>query len=146
MQHAVSIRPQRGHTALRVLLFDTPQREVASALTPPWPRWMRRMYDLEEASNEKIAAEQGETTASAAVSALATRLKHRLDVIAFAVGVLEGLQWEVELIDDALIASARMTPYQARHVLEDAGVAGPLSAVCELDDAGWPRMWYGGDG
>ncbi len=106
---------------------------------------MTRLYELEQAQNPDVDASAGEVTASAAVSALSNRLRHRLELIAFCTGGLEELGWEVELVDDVLIATARTTPYDARHALEDAGVAGPLCAVSELDDSGWPRLWYGGD-
>lgn len=140
-----AVQPAPGMTAVRLHLFDEPGEELARALKPPWPRWMRRLYELEESSNAAIDAEQEEITASAATSAVSNALHHRLGIVSFVAGVLEGLGWEIELRGNDLVASARLTPYEARRILEDEGVAGPMCAVSELDDSGWPRMWYGGD-
>lgn len=140
-----AVQPGPGMTAVRLHLFDEPGEELARALKPPWPRWMRRLYELEESSNEAIDTGHAEVTASAATSAVSEALRHRLDLVAFVAAVLEGLGWEIELRGNDLVATARMTPYEARRVLEDEGVAGPMCAVCDMDEAGWPRMWYGGD-
>ena len=140
-----AVQPGPGMTAVRLHLFDAPGEELARALKPPWPRWMRRLYELEENSNAAIDTGQEEVTASAATSAVSNALRHRLEMVSFVAAVLEGLGWDIELSGNDLIASARMTPYAARRVLEDQGVAGPMCAVSDMDESGWPRMWYGGD-
>ena len=140
-----AVEPGRGITAVRLHLFDSPGDELRRALQPPWPRWMRRLYELEESGNAAIDAQQDEVTASAAASALSNSLRHRLGMVAFVAGVLEQLGWQIELRGNDLIATARMTPYDARRLLEDEGVAGPMCIVSDMDDSGWPRMWYGGD-
>jgi hypothetical protein len=135
-----------GVVAVRIHLFERAIEEVRHALHPPWPRWVRRLYGLEQASDPEIDVEEGETTIPAAISALATGLKHRLDTVSFVAQALMELGFEIELSgDDSLVATARMSPSAARTLLELHGVAGPMLNVCDVDDSGWPRMWYGGD-
>lgn len=142
---ATLVQPPRGRVALRLVLFEAADKELADALLPPWPRWMKRMYELEQGSNEQVDPDAAEVPASAALSTLSEKLKHRLDLLSFVCGVLEENGWHIELDGEALIATARMNPYEARHMLDDVGVAGPMSFVTDLDDSGWPRLWYGGD-
>ena len=135
-----------GVVAVRIRLFDRAVDELRRALQPPWPRWVRRLYGLERAADPDIDVEEGETTIPAALSALATGLKHRLDTVAFVAQALMELGFDLELSgDDSVVARARMHPAAARDLLELNGVAGPMINVCDLDDSGWPRMWYGGD-
>ena len=132
---------------MRVLLFGSAADELQRALQPPWPRWMRRLYGIEERSSAGIDVSEGETTIPAAVSAIGTKLRHRLDLAAFVTQGLEDCGFELELDPpDGVLATARMTPAAARDLLDRQGMAGPMCAVCELDSSGWPRMWYGGDG
>jgi hypothetical protein len=132
---------------LRLYLFDSPSAELRQALHPPWPDWMGALYELEQASNPRVDVDfdtgSGEVTASAAVSALANELRHRLDVVAFVCGALETLAWEIRLDGDTLLATALLTPEQARAQLEDHGVAGPLCKVTDIDEQGWPRLILG---
>ena len=145
VESQLAVSPPPGFTALRLHLFDTPAQELARLLAEPWPRWMERLVEMEEGTKRETAAESEETQASVAVTSLSHDLTHRLGIVAFAASVLEELGWSIELRGHHLVASARMTPYEARHLLEDAGVAGTMCAVSEIDDSGWPRMWYGGD-
>jgi hypothetical protein len=135
----VSLPP--GRVGLRLRLFDAPSEELSRLLRPPWPRWMRRLYELEEATSEHTDVGAGVVSASAAVAALKESLRKRLDVLSWCLDVLESLGWELELEGDVLLATAAMTPAEARRQLEDAGAAGPMCLVSDLDDAGWPRVW-----
>ncbi|MFN2581525.1 MAG: hypothetical protein ABR498_02145 [Candidatus Dormibacteria bacterium] len=130
------LRPGRCAVVLRV--FDSPSKELRDALHPPWPNWMARLYEAEARTDAGIDVSEGVTTVSAAVSALKDKLAHRLDVLSFVCGALQDLGWDVALDGEALIATAEMTPEQARRQLDDAGVAGPMCVVADLDDHGWP--------
>lgn len=143
---AATVQPLRlapGRCGVRLHLFGTPAAELQGAMHPPWPRWMKRLYELEQATGGEIDVEEGVVTVSAAVSALKDKLALRLDVLAWVLGALDELGWEVELDGDTLVATAAMTPADARLVLEDAGVAGPMCAVTDLDSSGWPWIWSG---
>jgi len=129
----------RGAVMLRMHLYLRPGEEVARALKPPWPRWMRRLYELERLGG---AAEPGgeEVSISAAIGAVATRLKHRLELVSWCAGALEQIGWEVAMDGDDVVASKVTLPELARIELEDHGIYGPMSKVCDLDDNGLPRI------
>jgi hypothetical protein len=134
-----------GKVGIRLVLFASPLEELRNAMHPPWPRWMKRLYELEEASDPEVDASQGETSVAAAISALSNHLKHRLDTLAFVAKGLAELGFEFEGDgDDAVLATADMTPAAARTLLDAAGVAGAMCNVCDLDDSGWPRIFWGG--
>jgi hypothetical protein len=128
-----------GAVALRIHLFFPPAREVEQALEPPWPRWMRRFYELERRGGG-AEPEEGDVSLSAAIAALATRMKHRLDLVSWCVGALEEIGWEVAMDGDDVIASKVTLPELARAELREHGIDGPISKVCELDDRGLPRL------
>jgi hypothetical protein len=129
----------RGAVAVRMHLFSTPAVEVESALTPPWPRWMRRLYELERLSGA-AAPEEGEVSLSAAVSAVATRLRHRLELVSWCAGAMEEIGWEVNMEGDEVVAAKVTLPELARAELERHGIYGPLGKVCDLDEHGRPRL------
>jgi hypothetical protein len=129
----------RGAVMLRLHLFRTPGREVEQALEPPWPRWMRRLYELERLTGA-AAPEEGEVSLSAALGALATRLRHRLELVSWCVAALEEIGWEVAMDGDDVIASKVTLPELARVELREAGIDGPITKVCELDERGRPRL------
>jgi hypothetical protein len=84
-------------------------------------------------------------TPSAAVSALSERLRNRLVLVSWTLGVLEELGWDISQNGDSLIASCETTPDAARASLEHAGVAGAMCRVCDIDDEGWPLLaWTAG--
>ncbi|MHB8490431.1 MAG: hypothetical protein ACYDCS_14165 [Candidatus Dormibacteria bacterium] len=135
------VTPPSGHVALRIHLFDRAGDELRSVIAPPWPRWVERLYELEEIEDPGIDLETLAVTASAALSALSERLHHRLVLLTWTLGVLEELGWEITQDGDSLIATFASTADAARAALENAGVAGALCRVCDIDDSGWPRLW-----
>lgn len=136
-------RIPHGAVALRLHLFERPGVEVLHSLRPPWPRWVQRLYELEEAGEEGIDLERGEVTMGAALSATADRLKHRLDLLAWGVTALEELHWCCELHGDDIIAWRITARAAALEELDEAGVEGPLCSVCELDERGRVRLFDG---
>lgn len=135
------LRAPFGSISLRMRLFDTPEEELRACMHPPWPRWMRRLYGLESKERPAVDPEEGEVTASAALSALKARLAHRLELLSWICGALEDQGWQIQLQDDHLVATRTAVPEHAREQLDAAGIAGPLLAVCELDERGWPRLY-----
>lgn len=134
---------EHGAVALRIHLFGRPAVEVCHSLRPPWPRWMVHLYELESAVEEGIDVQAGEVAMGAALSATSDRLKHRLDLVAWAVTALESMGWRCVLDGDDVIAS-RVTPRAAAlEELDEAGIEGPLVSVCELDEHGRPRLFDG---
>lgn len=128
----------RGAVAVRLHMYGSPSQEVQRALHPPWPRWMRRLYELERYAG--AADPDGEVSMSAAIGAVSTRLRHRLDLLSWCVGALSEIGWEVSMDGDDVIASRVTLPELARAELEEHGIDGPLSKVCDLDERGLPRI------
>ena len=122
-------------------IFQSAHDELRSAIQPPWPQWMRDLYELEEAQDENIDVEAGETSVPAALGALGSRLRHRLELLASVAGGLQKQGWTLHIEGDTLVASRVSNPQHALEMLEEAGLAGPLCAVSELDDSGWPRLY-----
>ena len=108
-----------GSVAVRLHIFDAPHVELAHALH---------------------ADGEGALAVSVALKHMQDHVNHRLDVLTFVVGALEQLGWEIRLDGDALIATAHMSPAEAREALETAGVAGPMTAVTDIGDDGWPLL------
>ena len=132
-----------GAVALRIPVFQSAHAELQSAVKPPWPEWMRDLYAVEQAQDAGIDVDAERTTVSAALAALASRLRQRLELIASVAGGLEREGWELHIDGDALVATRVANPRHALELLEDAGLAGPLCAVADLDDTGWPRLYPG---
>jgi len=115
--------PSTSETVIiRLHMFDAPHVELA--------------HSLHSDDEESV-------TVSAALKHMQERMNHRLGVLTFVVGALEELGWEVRLDGEALTATAHMSPAQAREVLEAAGVAGPMTAVTDIGDDGWPLLLRG---
>ncbi len=129
----------RGAVAVRLHMYRSPSEEVAGALHPPWPRWMRRLYELERYSGAADPGE-GEVSMSAAIGAVGTRLGHRLELLSWCVAALEEIGWDVAMDGDDVVASKVTLPELARAELENHGIYGPMSKVCELDENGLPRI------
>ena len=132
-----------GAVALRVPIFESAHDELRSAIEPPWPRWMRDLYELDEAQDEEIVVDAEQTTVPAALGALASRLRHRLELIASVAGGLRRQGWQLHVDGNALVATRVANPQHALEMLDAAGLAGPLCAVADLDDSGWPRLYPG---
>ncbi len=136
------IRPRPGNVAVRLRLFEAAGEELRDVLTPPWPQWVDRLYKLEEHQDPGIDVDAAAITPSAAVSALSERLRNRLVLVSWTLGVLQELGWEIAQDGDSLIASCETTPDAARASLESAGVAGAMCRVCDIDEDGWPLLWW----
>ncbi len=132
-----------GAVALRIPVFASAHDELRSAIEPPWPQWMRDLYELQEAQDEDIDADAEKTTIPAALGALAARLRQRLELIASLAGGLQRQGWSLHIERDSLVATRVVNPRHALEMLEEAGLAGPLCAVADLDDSGWPRLYPG---
>jgi hypothetical protein len=124
--------------ALRIHLFSSPEEMVRQACAPPWPRTIRRLYELEALGEEGIEPDTGAVTVAAAISAVDTLLHHRLTLIAWAVAAMEELGWEMALDGEDVVASRVTAPQAALEELEANGILGPLCKVCDLDEEGAP--------
>lgn len=145
--HAPDIlTPEAGHVALRLHLFRSASEELRAVVEPPWPQWMRRLYELEGVEDPGIDVDAAVITPSAAVSALGERLRNRLGLVSWTAGVLQELGWEITQDGDSLMASCKSTPDEARASLERAGVAGAMCRICDIDENGWPLLAWSGEG
>jgi hypothetical protein len=136
------ITPPPGYVALRLHLFRPAGEELRDVLTPPWPQWVKRLYELEQRQDPDMDVDAGAITPSAAVSAMSERLNNRLGLVSWTLGVLQELGWDISQDGDSLIASCETTPDAARASLERAGVAGSMCRVCDIDADGWPLLWW----
>lgn len=132
-------RLRLGACAVRLRLFGTVEDELKNALHPPWPQWMRRLYGLDP----DVAPQSGEVTISAALGAVAERLKKRVDLASWVVAAMEEIGWEAELDGEHLLVTKVIVPELAHAELEAAGIAGAMTAICDLDDRGRPRLYQG---
>lgn len=128
-----------GAVAVRMKMYAPASVEIEHALKPPWPRWMRRLYELESRAGA-ASPDEGEVSLSAAIAAVGTRLSHRIELIAWCAGAMEEIGWEVAVEGDDIVAAKVLLPELARQELEDHGIYGPLSNVCDLDEQGLPRL------
>jgi hypothetical protein len=132
-----------GSVALRMPIFQAARDELRTAIEPPWPRWMRDLYGLAQTTDQAIDVDSHETSVPAALGALGSRLRHRLELLASVAGGLQKQGWTLRIDGDTLVASRVSNPRHALEMLEAAGLAGPLCAVSDLDDSGWPRLYPG---
>jgi hypothetical protein len=132
-----------GAVMLRIPIFQSAHDELCSAVDPPWPQWMRDLYTLDHAHDEDIDVDAEETTVPAALGALASRLRHRLELIASVAGGLQRQGWTLDIDGDSVVACRVVNPRHALEMLEEAGLAAPLCAVADLDDSGWPKLYLG---
>lgn len=132
-----------GGVALRIPLFESANQELRSAIDPPWPRWMRDLYAVEEGQDEGIDVDTETTTVPAALGALSSRLRQRLELISSLAGGLQTQGWALGIDGDVLVATRVVNPRHALEMLERDGLASSLCAVADMDDAGWPRLYLG---
>ena len=136
------LTPAPGYVAVRLHLFQPAGEELRDVIAPPWPQWVERLYKLEERQDPGIDVDAAAITPSAAVSVLGERLRNRLVLLSWTLGVLQDLGWTITQAGDTLVASHESTPDAARASLERAGVAGAMCRVCDIDDDGWPHLWW----
>jgi hypothetical protein len=134
-----------GEVALVIVPYRSPGQEVRDALEPPWPEWLRELYGLEALEDPNIEVQSNETSLAAAMSAVAARIHHRVQLISWVLAQLAELGWRLRLEDNDIVATRVLTPTSARAELEKAGVLGPMSKVCDLDDQGYPHLWEAGE-
>jgi hypothetical protein len=126
-------------------MFESAHEELSTAIEPPWPQWMRDLYELDQAQDRAIDVDAELTTVPAALGALSSRLRHRLELISSVAGGLQREGWHLTVDGNALVATRVANPRHALELLERAGLAGPLCAVADLDDSGWPCLYDGLD-
>lgn len=136
-------RPPAGVT-LRIHAFGLADKELTDVLTPPWPQWMLRLYELEAMQHAHVDVAGGEVGLSAALGALKERLSRRLDTLAWVCSALESAEgWELSVHGPDIFAYSAASADQVRRFLEDSRLAAVLPQLCEIDDDGLPQL-YGG--
>ena len=141
MSDVHGVRLRIGEVGMRLVLFSTPGAEIARALRPPWPVWMRRLYELEAIADVKTDPEAERVSVGAALHALAERMRHRLELASFVVTATTELGWSADLLVDSIVIRKVLHPQLAVEELERAGVYGPMAKLCELDERGLPRIF-----
>jgi hypothetical protein len=142
---AASLRLPLGSVALRMRLFGPADQELASTVAPPWPRWMRRLFELHALQSSRVDASTGEVGVSAALAALQVRIAHRLETIGFVCAHLEELGWEMEARGADLIAHKVTAAGMARETLEAHQLVSALLAVGDVDEKGRVRLYTPGE-
>jgi hypothetical protein len=130
-----------GSVALRMRLFGPADEELAATLTPPWPVWMRHLYELHALQSSQVDVITGEVPVSAALAALQARLGHRLGMIGFVCSHLEEMGWEILLTGPDLIVHRVTTPGMAREALAAKHLESALLAVGDVDERGLIRLY-----
>jgi hypothetical protein len=141
MRDVDGVRLEIGEVAARLVLFGSPHAEISIAMRPPWPSWMHRLYELEAIADDQTKPAVEEVSVGAALHALAERLRHRLDLAAFVVNATAELGWSATLSEDSIVIRKLLQPDLAVDELERAGILGPMSKLCELDERGLPRIY-----
>ena len=130
----------RHRVAIPIRLFESPDVEVQRALTPPWPRWMKRLYALERLGDVEVAPEREEIPLGTALRAVSTRMHHRLELVAWVVGALQESGWECVVASGHVVAWRDLDEATAREALELDGIYGPMTNVSTLDEGGLPLI------
>ena len=130
----------RRRVVVPIRLFELPQVEVERALQPPWPRWMRRLYQLERLGDVEVDPEHEEIPLSAAMRAVSSRMHKRLEMIAWVVSALEESGWECVVARGHVVAWRDLDEATAREDLEVEGIYGPMTHVSIIDTRGLPLM------
>ncbi|MGA8014844.1 MAG: hypothetical protein WCB85_02875 [Candidatus Dormiibacterota bacterium] len=142
---ASPLGPPAGAVALKLHVFGPADRELAEVLTPPWPRWMRRLYELEALSGDHIDLVEGEVAISAALSALRAHLARRLEMLAWVCAELARHGWEFSLRGGDVVAQTTADVGTVRLMLERTRLAAVLPTVCAVDGDGFPQLLSGAE-
>lgn len=114
-----------GSVAVRMRLFGTAEQELAAALAPPWPQWMRRLYEVYALQSSRVDVARGEVGLSTALAALKEQIGHRLGAVSFVCAHLEELGWEMVASGSDVIAYRVTAAGAAREVLDAHQLTGP---------------------
>jgi hypothetical protein len=142
---ATGLKLPSGSVAIRMRVFDTPQQELTDALAPPWPRWVRRLYEIQALQSSHVDVLEGRVPVSAALAALRVHLFHRLGMLVFVCAHLEELGWDIELSGADLVAYKVTAPGMAREALDADKLNGYLMALSDVDDRGQVRLYAAGE-
>ncbi len=142
-----SLPPQlpMGSVALRMRLFGPADQELAETIAPPWPVWMRHLYELHALQSSHVDVVTGEVPVSAALAALQAHLAHRLGTIGFVCSHLEEMGWEFSLSGPDLIAHRVTASGMAREALAARHLESALLAVGDVDEQGRVRLYEPGE-
>jgi hypothetical protein len=134
-----------GSVAVRMRVFGPADRELTDTVVPPWPRWMRRLYELHSLGSSHVDVVSGEVGVSAALAALQLRIAHRLENIGYVCAHLEELGWEIDLHGPDLVAHRVIPAQTAREVFAARHLESALLAVGDLDEKGLVRLYTAGE-
>jgi hypothetical protein len=129
-----------GSVALRMRLFGPADQELAGTIAPPWPVWMRHLYEMHALQSSHVDVVTGEVPVSAALAALQAHLAHRLGMIGFVCSHLEEMGWDISLTGPDLIAHRVTAPGMAREALAARHLESALLAVGDVDEQGRVRL------
>jgi hypothetical protein len=135
------LRLPTGSIAIRMRLFGPADEELAATLAPPWPVWMRHLYELHALQSSHVDVVTGEVAVSAALAALQTHLAHRLGMIGFVCSHLEEMGWEIAMSGPDLIVHRVTTPGMAREALQTGHLESAVLAVGDVDERGLVRLY-----
>jgi hypothetical protein len=137
----VPVQLPTGSVALLMRLFGPADQELAETMAPPWPVWMRHLYELHALQSSHVDVVTGEVPVSAALAALQAHLAHRLGMVGFVCSHLEEMGWEITLSGPDLIAHRVTTPGMAREALAAKHLESALLAVGDVDQRGLVRLY-----
>jgi len=134
-----------GSVAVRMRVFGTAEQELAATVAPPWPQWMRRLYEVYALQSSRVDAARGEVGVAVALSALKELIAHRLGVVSFVCAHLEKRGWEIAASGPDVIAYRVTAADAARETLDAHQLTGALIAVGDVDVDGRVRLYEPGE-
>jgi hypothetical protein len=140
-QTTVPLQLPQGSVAVRMRVFGTAEQELTAAATPPWPQWMRRLYEVYALQSSRVDASRGEVGVATALAALKERIAHRLGAVSFVCAHLEELGWEVAVSGPDVIAYRVTAPDEARQTMDAHQLTGAVIAVGDVDEQGRVRLY-----